>query len=224
MDQATMNKDWRDGFLFVGNQLALDFLNTVPVLDGGPKELLPDCASLVRWLVAAELISAADAKRIEPKWTADPACDNMLDELREFRERLRDMVLALEHQIEPSHPFLAEINLQLAAHPYIDQLMPSEAGMIRSKRFVPRTPLDLFAPIADSVAALLTAPDLQRLRKCENCILHFFDTSKKGTRRWCSMNACGNRSKVAAYTKRKKFAASAGSGAVPTVGRTDART
>jgi len=37
-----MSKDWRDGFLFVGNQLSLDFLNTRPVIDGKPVELLPD--------------------------------------------------------------------------------------------------------------------------------------------------------------------------------------
>jgi len=27
-----------------------------------------------------------------------------------------------------------------------------------------------------------------RLRKCEACIAHFLDTSKKASRRWCSMN------------------------------------
>ena len=37
---------WKDGFLFVGNHLALDFLNTRPVQDGEAMELLPDFAAL----------------------------------------------------------------------------------------------------------------------------------------------------------------------------------
>jgi predicted RNA-binding Zn ribbon-like protein len=35
-------------------------------------------------------------------------------------------------------------------------------------------------------------------------VLHFQDTSKKGTRRWCSMRLCGNRHKVAAYADRQR--------------------
>jgi len=42
----------------------------------------------------------------------------------------------------------------------------------------------------------------KRVRKYANCVLHFHDTSKKGTRRWCSMQLCGNRFKVAAYAAR----------------------
>src|SRR5438309_9482099 len=33
--------------------------------------------------------------------------------------------------------------------------------------------------------------------------LHFHDISKKGTRRWCSMQLCGNRLKVAACAARR---------------------
>src|ERR1700680_4306889 len=77
-----MNSDWRDGFLFVGNQLSLDFLNTRPRMDGGPVELLSDCAALARWLKAAGLVSAREAKRLEKSWSAQPAFVVMLRELR----------------------------------------------------------------------------------------------------------------------------------------------
>ena len=42
------------------------------------------------------------------------------------------------------------------------------------------------------------------MRKCESCVVHFLDTSKKGARRWCSMNICGNKVKVANYQQRKR--------------------
>jgi len=43
---------------------------------------------------------------------------------------------------------------------------------------------------------LAQAPD--RIRRCQNpgCVLWFFDTTRNGTRRWCSMEVCGNRAKA----------------------------
>ena len=67
-------------------------------------------------------------------------------------------------------------------------------------------PTDVWAPIAIAVAELLSDVSPGRLRKCEACILHFLDTSKRGSRRWCSMNICGNKIKVAAYQQRKRAA------------------
>jgi predicted RNA-binding Zn ribbon-like protein len=128
----------------------------------------------------------------------------MLGELRVFRERLRMAVLQIEAGGAPSRTFTAEVNELLLAHPHIDQVVQTHVGFERVKRFDPQTPQDVFSPIVDDVASVLTVPDKSRLRKCERCILHFYDTSKKGSRRWCSMNLCGNRSKVAAYASRKR--------------------
>jgi len=71
--------------------------------------------------------------------------------------------------------------------------------------FERRHPEDLFAPLAHGVAALFANVDRRRVRKCNQCVLHFHDTSKKGTRRWCSMQLCGNRLKVAAYAARRRL-------------------
>jgi predicted RNA-binding Zn ribbon-like protein len=51
-----------------------------------------------------------------------------------------------------------------------------------------------------------TAPD--RIRSCahDSCVLHFFDTSRNGTRRWCSMATCGNRAKASRHYARSKDA------------------
>ena len=65
-------------------------------------------------------------------------------------------------------------------------------------------PADLRAPILDGAADLLSEQDTHRLRQCEACVVYFFDTSKKGSRRWCSMNICGNKLKVAAYQRRRR--------------------
>ncbi|WP_097320756.1 CGNR zinc finger domain-containing protein [Paractinoplanes atraurantiacus] len=48
---------------------------------------------------------------------------------------------------------------------------------------------------------LLLERDPGRIRKCANpeCRLRFYDVSKAGARRWCSMAACGNRAKYARH-------------------------
>jgi predicted RNA-binding Zn ribbon-like protein len=43
-----------------------------------------------------------------------------------------------------------------------------------------------------------------RIRSCANpdCPLYFLDTSRPGTRRWCSMSVCGNRDKTRRHYQR----------------------
>jgi predicted RNA-binding Zn ribbon-like protein len=54
-------------------------------------------------------------------------------------------------------------------------------------------------PVAWSAASLLTGPDLDRLKCCDGCGRLFFDASKNRSRRWCDMQGCGNRAKVARH-------------------------
>src|SRR5215475_7620911 len=90
------SREWIDGFLFVGNHLALDFLNTRPVLAEGPKELLPDVDALVRWLVASGLLTREQGKALRRKWSRVPKAAAFLRGLLKFRERLRAMVVRQE--------------------------------------------------------------------------------------------------------------------------------
>lgn len=60
---------------------------------------------------------------------------------------------------------------------------------------------------AESLLGLLErSPD--RIRRCggEACTLYFLDTTRNGTRRWCSMASCGNRSKSNRHYARTRGA------------------
>lgn len=191
--------DWRDGFLFLGNQLALDFLNTRPVMEEGPVELLVDVAALERWLEAAG--------RLLPRKIRRPRmAEADLRPLWEFRERLREAVVALEAGKPLPAAFLSRLNALLREYPLPAQVAAGPHGLERRTYFEPAVWSDAFAPLLEATVELLTGLDRTRVRQCSSCQLHFHDTSKKGTRRWCSMNICGNRSKVAAYARRKQEA------------------
>lgn len=203
---AKVPSEWIDGFLFVGNQLALDFLNTRPVLIEGPKELLPDVDALVRWLVASGLLTQSKGKTLAKKWKDTAQAAALLRELLKFRERFRAAVLRQEAGLPVSDAFIAEVNSLLKRHPSVVAVQRNEKKLELEAAFEPEKPDDVWSPIAIAVAELLSDALPGRLRKCEACVVHFLDTSKKGSRRWCSMGICGNKIKVAAYQQRKRAA------------------
>jgi predicted RNA-binding Zn ribbon-like protein len=203
---SNASREWIDGFLFVGNHLALDFLNTSLVLADDPKELLPDVDALVRWLVASGLSPRQRGNALAKKWRDAPQAGVSLRELLKFRERLRAAVVRQEAGLSASDAFIAEINSLLKLHPSVIALQRKGEKLRLEPVFELEKPNDVWAPITIAVAELFSDVSPVRLRKCETCIVHFLDTSKKGSRRWCSMNICGNKVKVAAYQKRRRTA------------------
>src|SRR5262249_50378348 len=125
-----------------------------------------------------------------------------------FRERLRAAVLRFEAGLGPGQAFLTEINILLKKYPQRTSLSTQGSKVVLNQYFEARKPEDVWTPIVAAAAELLSEVEPSRVRKCESesCIVHFYDTSKKGSRRWCSMNICGNRLKVAAYQRRRRLA------------------
>jgi predicted RNA-binding Zn ribbon-like protein len=202
--KAQADSVWKEGFLFLGNQLTLDFLNTRPVQNGEPLELLPDFNALLRWFQAAGLLSSREATHIEREWGQSGEARRMLEETRALREVLRKETLAWEDGGSIHHSTATDLNRLMAEHPMRTRLKGNGNKLSTELYFTVHKPQDLFAPLAQSAAMLFTSVDHSRVRKCGQCVLHFLDTSKKGTRRWCSMQLCGNRLKVAAYARRTR--------------------
>jgi predicted RNA-binding Zn ribbon-like protein len=203
-DASQRESEWIDGFLFVANRPILDFLNTKPVLMDGPTELLPDARALERWLIASGIVTSPTTKALLRSWRHSSEAAAFLKDLIAFRERLREAVLRIEGGSAPSDEFLKEVNGRLLQYPLHNSLHKRGGSIIRETEFRPRKPTDFWAPIVDATADLLSEPEVSRIRKCQSCVVHFFDTSKKGSRRWCSMSICGNKLKVAAYQRRKR--------------------
>ena len=198
------NRDWRDGFLFVGNQSALDFLNTRLVPEEEPVEMIPDFPSLLRWFKAAGLLDSSQAAGLLREWEGTDRSRRLMKKLRALRESLRKEVSAWEGGRGVSPAMVARLNQEMADHPIPTRLLVKPGGASLDAHFEARQPEDLLAPLVHSAAALFARADGERVRKCRRCVVHFLDTSKKGNRTWCSMRLCGNRLKVAAYAARKR--------------------
>ena len=64
----------------------------------------------------------------------------------------------------------------------------------------------VLSSVARDAIDVIGGPRAARLKRCDGsrCALVFVDTSRSGRRRWCSMERCGNRAKVAAHRRRRK--------------------
>src|SRR5215510_4907411 len=97
---------------------ALDFLNTRPgIRTDSPVEHIANGEALLRWLVAAGLLSPAEAGGARRRF-ARTRLDALAVEARELRERLRTAVAAWQREGRPpTSAGMADLNRLLAAGP-----------------------------------------------------------------------------------------------------------
>jgi predicted RNA-binding Zn ribbon-like protein len=194
-------------FLWLGEHLALDFLNTEPNVRGLRVELLDDFRRLVAWCREAELISDATAGDVSRRWGSTRNGARTLALARRMRGELR---LALERRRAAKRQdarSLAALNDCLRfGGASIEVGVASGGRFVRRTQLEPTRPEQLLRPIADAAVELLCDVDADLVRRCDNpaCVLYFHDVSKNHARRWCSMALCGNRTKVAAHHARRR--------------------
>jgi predicted RNA-binding Zn ribbon-like protein len=165
-----------------GEPVSLDLLNTRWMREGAVQDLLTDTEGLAVWLAANGLAAPADDATLRHVLQARDALRAAVDgSLAEGAERI-DAVLA--------H---GRVRVTLTA-----------AGPGESAEFADAAWGPAWLAARNYLELLTAAPD--RIRRCAHgsCILHFFDTSRNGTRRWCSMAACGNRAKASRHYARTK--------------------
>ncbi len=185
-------------FVFVGERLAVDLLNTVVVENGQVRDLLNSSQDVVAWARATHVVPhdllTAGAGRQKPA------------RLRSLREALRRGLDAWRPAGTPPPALIALLNRHLARDPEVTELTPHRGGVTLGRRSAGAGIGRMYAAVARSAAQLLAEGDPHRLRKCANpsCRLIFYDVSKAGKRRWCSMQTCGGRAKVRAFYRRQR--------------------
>jgi predicted RNA-binding Zn ribbon-like protein len=161
----------------------------------------------VSFLIATGHVDPKRGNQIRALAEADPAgTEIVLRQALELRGAVRRIAGALAEgtAIEPG--YVEPINALLRITEGHDELMRAgggwRLGFVRREQRLEW----LLAGVARSAAELVAEGPGAPVRKCGNpeCVLYFYDTSRTGRRRWCSMAACGNRSKVAAFANRKR--------------------
>ncbi|VVJ21011.1 Uncharacterised protein [Amycolatopsis camponoti] len=161
-------------------RLCLDFIRTLRYR-GTPAELeeLPDEAAWGAWIDEFGPFSS-------------PVRPLAVGDAREAREAIHAVLTSAVRD-----PVRRRLNRFAALPVPAPSLAPS--GELRWQAADPAEAM--LALLARDALDLVTSPQFARVRRCagERCGALFLDTSRPGTRRWCSMEICGNQAKKSTY-------------------------
>lgn len=170
-----------------------------------PTETLSGFEALLTWLEGNAGLPAATVQDMR-RWSdrhAELAAE-FLAEAVTLRETIHRLFTATAAGGAIRDPDLAALNDGLAASsPRVRLIRRDRRIGWAAAMAAPIVPA-LLAPVLWSAADLLAHAEERRVRRCANeeCLWLFMDHSKGGTRRWCDMNACGNRAKAKRHYQR----------------------
>ncbi len=180
-DRASLPLDQRRRFL--SGRSCLDFTHTGGDGEAARWEILHTAADLERWvgLILGTPVSATEAD---------------LDPTRRVRNAISHLARARAAGAPLGPADVRLVNAAARPAPPTPTLRAdgsAEAAIV---------PMDAaLSGLARDAIELLTGPLRDRIRVCaaDNCGLLLVDASRRGDRRWCSMQVCGNRAKVRAH-------------------------
>lgn len=170
----------------VNSELVIDFVNTAGF--GPDREDLATPAALLAWL---------DEHGLEPGSRSTTA---EYEDARRVREALRDLLRA-NNEVD------ADVDAASSVLDRAARRAGLSVGFTEGRTHVEVTSRGVTGAIGRilvEVSAAMADGTWERLKACraDDCRHAFVDTSKNGSRAWCSMQSCGNRAKVAAYRER----------------------
>jgi predicted RNA-binding Zn ribbon-like protein len=195
-------------FLLIGGRLCIDFANTVYAGDN-PGGALSDFRDVVAFAEITGTVGGPEARRLRTRARESPRQSSAAFVTAvALRDMLRAWLPALEAGVPVRREWVDVVNGILRCDLAYPQLVARRGGWslvsVRSRGSL----LATLVPVARSAAELIQEGPGAPVRRCANprCVLYFYDTSRRATRRWCSMAVCGNRMKVAAHARRHRRA------------------
>lgn len=174
-------------FLFLGEVLALDLVDTEVVVRGKWSDKLETGQDVQEWWeeVRRRYPGVEGVRGENEEGTVYDRA--LLDAIKALRAALRHIFGAL---VEGRTPMDADVQvLNDVLHAGYHVLARGEGGdLLGGYSTHDGTKGKVLLPIALSVLHLIQDGERKRLHKCDNerCIMYFYDTTKSATRRWCS--------------------------------------
>ncbi len=186
-------------FELSGGSLCLDFTNTWEDRGRPETEKLRGYSDLVAFARQSGQLTDGEAARLAGRAERDPqAAAAALALGHGLRETLYRTFSALAASRAPDAADLERLNAALPEALSRLRLERRGAGFVWAWA-APEDPLEApLWPILRSAAELLTSEEREKIRECGGsaCTWLFVDRSRNRSRRWCSMETCGNRAKA----------------------------
>lgn len=202
---------WMNDYSPDCDYLCLDFINTVSWRAGVERgDILTTYPRLVSWAEMLEAIDATEADALISAARQQPdRADAILDRATALREALYRIFSAMVKGAAPAEADLARLNQEARSASQMRALVYTPQGVRLTWEAGEANLERVLWPVAQDAIDLLISDDLLRLGECENeeCGWLFIDATKNKSRRWCSMEVCGNRAKARRHYQRKKSTA-----------------
>jgi predicted RNA-binding Zn ribbon-like protein len=194
----------------VGGSCVLDFTNTVVGrLTAKPADHIGDYDALLVWARHAGVIDDSEQMACSAVCASPAKAVASHRRAIALREALYGIFSAVAEKRSPPPGDVRALDREVhrAAHAF--RLVADEGSAVW--KWSPADPSLPLARVALAAARLLTDDPPPRVRSCtgaqQGCGWLFIDSSRSGTRRWCSMDGCGNRAKVRAHYRRSHHTA-----------------
>lgn len=191
---------------FLGDHLALDFLNTRFRSGDDTVDCIDGPAKLEDWLSAARSVHPAAFTGLDEAamTRVTPAVVERALALREWL--YRSLCHAASERRRRAGGSIAPVNRILASGKRYIKVVAGSGGFAMQDAVQLEDPEGALLPVAEAIAELLCHDDRSLVRQCDNdaCVLWFYDRTKSKRRRWCSMAVCGNQAKVNAFRRRQR--------------------
>ena len=188
----------------IGGELCLDFANTLYGHAEAIHEYLFDYRDLVLWSRHVGVLSTQRAGILLSKGEqVSIESEAVFHQAIQVREAIYRIFASLAHNESPHEDDLVHLHQVWLDHQSHTRLEQTGVGFELGWENVDTIDSMLW-PITRSAVELLTSDELKRVKQCGRCDWLFLDRSRNRSRRWCSMDACGNRTKMARRYEREK--------------------
>lgn len=195
-------------FSFIGGWLCLDFANTA---DGDIHtewtERLESYAHLVAWGQQAGVLDETTAARLRAYAASHPAeAEVVLNQARQIRLTIYRIFSTVAAGQKPESAVLDDFSAALAGTMEHMRVVPQAEDFVWGWNSGDAPLERVLWPVVWSAAELLLSKQHHQVRECggRDCSWLFLDTSRNHSRRWCSMDSCGNREKARVHYRRAK--------------------
>jgi predicted RNA-binding Zn ribbon-like protein len=195
-----------DTLEIIGGELCLAFTDTVDWRKSDhPEDLLTSYADLVRWGQEAGALTDEDAACLLQQAERRPAEANVvLERAIVLREAMYRIFEAVADERSPAPEDLDILNGTLSGALARLRLVPATEGLAWDWADRDRALDRMLWPVVRWAVDLLTSRRLERVGQCPGCGWLFLDHSRNHSRRWCTMEVCGNRAKARRHHERQK--------------------
>ncbi|QBD75739.1 hypothetical protein EPA93_06850 [Ktedonosporobacter rubrisoli] len=200
-----------DAFRLVGGRPCLDFTNTIDGRSSAhPQECLHSLADLLKWCLRVGLLQEELVQGLLEQAKKQPAAATTeFERALALRETLYRIFSASARGMRPAADDLAHLSTTYAATLIHACLVSGDEEFAWAWNDEEHWSGYLLWLLAKSAVELLTSPDVRRVKECpgnKGCGWLFLDTSKNGSRHWCSMEGCGSRAKRQRQYRRQRSA------------------